>query len=206
MEAALVVPADVGVDAAHREVHLRKSPGRVVALLPVDRDVADATAVLLDELLGLDEHASRAAAGVIDPPLVRLQHLDQESDDATRRVELTPALALRAGKSAEEILVHSSENVAGAVGLLGHTDLAHEVDELSEHDLVQCWARVVLGQDALERSVVGLDRHHGVVDVLANRRLLGPGLEIRPSRFLRDPEDVLGEVLLGDPPRRRALR
>ena len=58
VEAALVVPADVGVDAAHGEVHLGQPPRRVVALLPVDRDVADPAAVALDELLGLHEHAA----------------------------------------------------------------------------------------------------------------------------------------------------
>ena len=46
VEAALVVPSDVGVDAANREVHLAEPPRRVVALLTVDRDVADPAAVL----------------------------------------------------------------------------------------------------------------------------------------------------------------
>ena len=45
VEAALVVPADVGVDAAHGEVHLAQPPGGVVALLPVDGDVAEPAAV-----------------------------------------------------------------------------------------------------------------------------------------------------------------
>ena len=112
-------------------------------------------------------------------------------------VELASALALGAGKASQEVLVHSSENVPGAVDLLTHSDPAHEIDQLSEHHLVERRACVVLGQDALERGVVRLDRQHGVVDVLANRCLLCPGLEVRPSGFLRDPEDVLGEVLLG---------
>jgi hypothetical protein len=66
VEAALVVPADIRVDAAHREVHLGKAPGGVVALLPVDRDGADPAAVLQDECLGLHEHPARAAARVVD--------------------------------------------------------------------------------------------------------------------------------------------
>ena len=134
VEATLVVPADVGVDTAHREVHLGKPPGRVVALLPVNGDVADAPAVFLDELLGLDEHAAGAAAGVIDAALVGLQHLDQQPDDGAGRVELAAALALGAGEAAEEVLIDPSENVAGAVGLLGHADPAHKVNQLAEHD------------------------------------------------------------------------
>ena len=57
VEAALVVPADVGVDAPHGKVHPGQPPGGVVALLAVDGDVADAPAMLGDELFGLDEHA-----------------------------------------------------------------------------------------------------------------------------------------------------
>src|SRR5690606_31198549 len=44
VETALVVPEDPGVDAAHRQVHLAQAPAGVVALLPVDGDVADAAA------------------------------------------------------------------------------------------------------------------------------------------------------------------
>ncbi len=58
------------------------------------------------------------------------------------------------------------------------------------------WSRVLLRQDALQRLVVALDGDHGVVDELADRRLLGGGLKGRPPRFLRDPEDVLGEVFV----------
>src|SRR5690554_7487672 len=45
VEAALIIPADIGVDASHGKVHLGQAPGGVVALLPVDGDVADAPAV-----------------------------------------------------------------------------------------------------------------------------------------------------------------
>ncbi len=82
------------------------------ALLAVDGDVADAAAVLLDELFRLHEHAARAAAGVVDAALVGLDHLDQRADDRARRVELAAALAFRAGELAEEIFVDAAEQVA----------------------------------------------------------------------------------------------
>src|SRR5262245_48782269 len=41
----LVVPADVCIDTAYCQIHLRQTPGRVVALLSIDRDVADTAAV-----------------------------------------------------------------------------------------------------------------------------------------------------------------
>ena len=155
---------------------MAEPPGRVVALLPVYGDVADSPAVLLDELLGLDEHAAGAAAGVVDAALVGLQHLDQQPDDGAGRVEFAAALALGPGEAAEEILVDPPEDVAGAVGLLGHADPTHKVDQFAEHDLVERRAGVVLGQDTFERGIASLDRQHGVVDVLTDRGLLRPGL------------------------------
>ena len=41
-----------------------------------------------------------------------------------------------------------------------------------------------------------LDGGHRVVDQLADGRLLGVGLEVRPARLLRHPEHVLGEVFV----------
>ena len=53
-----VAVRDLRVDAADGEVHLGQSPGGVVGLLPVDRDVAELAAVGLDELLAAHEHPS----------------------------------------------------------------------------------------------------------------------------------------------------
>jgi hypothetical protein len=75
VEATFVVPANVGVDAAHGEVHLGQAPGGVVALLTVDGDVADAPAVFQHELFRLHKHAAGAAAGVVDATLVGFEHL-----------------------------------------------------------------------------------------------------------------------------------
>src|SRR5438552_16823 len=50
------VVAKVGFDAPNRKVHLGEPPGRMVGLLPEDRDVAEPPPVRPDELLGLDEH------------------------------------------------------------------------------------------------------------------------------------------------------
>ena len=97
-ERALVVPADIGVDAAHGEVHPAQAPGRVVALLPIDGDVRAAALVVLDEPLGLDEHAARAAAWVVNAALAWLEHLDDGLDHRTGRVELAAAPALGAGE------------------------------------------------------------------------------------------------------------
>ena len=55
---------------------------------------------------------------------------------------------------------------------------------------------MVLGQDAFQAGSRHLDRGHRLVDQLADARLLGVGLKVRPARLLRHPEHVLGQMLL----------
>ena len=86
---AVVVEAvavlDPALDAPDGEVHPGHAPCGVVGLLAVDGDVAlgftrvaVAAGVGADELHRLDEHAGGAAAGVVHPALVWLQHLHEE--------------------------------------------------------------------------------------------------------------------------------
>ena len=192
-----VAVGDLRVDAADGEVHLGQPPGGVVGLLAVDGDVAELAAVGLDELLAADEHAARAAAGVVDAALVGREHLDQHAHHARGRVELAAALALGAGEAREEVLVDAAERVLGAVGGAAEGDVADQVDELAEALLVEAGAGVVLRQHALERGVVALDGGHRVVDERADGGLRGAGLQVRPARLLRHPEDAGGAVLVG---------
>ena len=150
-----------------------------------------------DELHRLHEHAGGAAAGVVDPALVGLQHLDQELHHATGGVELASLLALGAGKLGEEVLVDSPEHVLGAGLLVPYLDVADEVDELAQALLVQRRPGVVLGQHVLQHRIVPLDARHGFVDDLADGGLAGLRLQLPPASLGRHPEDVLGAVLVG---------
>src|SRR5689334_19958144 len=60
VKATFIIPSDVGVDAAHSKVHFAQPPCRVIALLPINGDVADPATMAFDELLGLHEHATGA--------------------------------------------------------------------------------------------------------------------------------------------------
>jgi hypothetical protein len=196
-----VAVPDLRVNAADREVHLGEPPGGVVRLLPVDGDVAELAGVRLDELLALHEHAARATAGVVNAALVGREHLDQHAHHVRRRVELPALLALRARELGEEILVHPSEDVLRAVGRAAQPDVGHQVDELAQALLVEARPREVFGQhpDAvrLKRRVVALDGRHRVVHQLADGRLRGVGLQMRPACLLRHPEDAYRAVLVG---------
>jgi len=68
--------------------------------------------VALDEVSRLDEHAARAAGGVVDLAVVGLDDLDDQLDDRGRCEELAALLALGGGELAEEVLVDQPESVA----------------------------------------------------------------------------------------------
>ena len=192
-----VLGAEVGLDAAQGEVHHGEAAGGGVALLAVDADVADPAAVGFDEFLRLHEHAAGAAAGIVDAALVGREHFDEEAHDAVRRVELAAVLAFGAGELGEEVFVDAAENVLGAIRFVAQADGADEVDEFAEAVLVERRAGVVFGQHAFEARVVALDGDHGVVHDLADGRLLGAVLEMRPAGVRGHPEDVFGAVFVG---------
>ena len=54
-----VIPSDIGsVNAPNGEVHLAQTPGGMIPFLPIDGYISYASAMCLNELLRLDEHAS----------------------------------------------------------------------------------------------------------------------------------------------------
>src|SRR5947208_12265438 len=92
--------AEIGFDAADGEVHHGEAARSSIALLTVDADVAELAAVGFDEFFRLHEHAAGTAAGVVNATFVGSEHLDEETHDALRRVELAAFLTLGAGELA----------------------------------------------------------------------------------------------------------
>ena len=78
----------------------------------------------------------------------------------------------------------------------GKLDGGDQVDQLAQAVFVEAGAIELLGEHALEARVVALQGDHGVVDQLADRGLLGAGLQVGPAGFFGDPEDVLGAVFV----------
>src|SRR5207245_8193463 len=111
VESVGMVRAEICLDPADRQVHLGELPRRRVRLLAEDRDVANPTAVLANELFALNEHPARAAAGVVHATLVGLDHLDQQPDDAAGRVELSALLPLGARELTQKVFVGAPQAV-----------------------------------------------------------------------------------------------
>ena len=104
--------ADVAFEAVDGEVHAAQATGLVDLLDAVDGEFGGGILlVLLHEARALHEHAARAAGGVEDAPVEGLDDLDEQPDDAARRVELAALLPLGAGELAEEVFVDAPEGV-----------------------------------------------------------------------------------------------
>ena len=192
-----VAVAEVGVDAADGQVHLGQPPGGVVGLLAVDGDVAELAAVGLDELLATGRTCRRSRSRGRRRGPCRARASPPARAPPRGRVELAALLAFGAGELRQEVFVDLAQRVLGAIGGAAQGDVADQVDELAQALLVQAGAAVVLGQHAFERGIVALDGGHGVVDQLADAGLRGVGLEVRPARLLRHPEDAGGAVFVG---------
>src|SRR5436189_111433 len=99
---------EIRFDAADGEIHHGEAARGGVALLTVDADVAELAAVGFDEFFRLHEHAAGTAAGIVDAAFVGSEHLDEETHDALRCVELAALLAFGAGELAEKIFVNAA--------------------------------------------------------------------------------------------------
>ena len=189
--------AEICFDAADGEVHHGEAARGGVAFLTVDADIAELAAVGFDEFFRLHEHAAGTAAGIVNAAFVRSEHLDEKTHDALRRVELATFLSFGAREPAKEVFVDAAEDVFRAVRSVAHADRADKVDEFAEAILVEGGTGVVFRQDAFQSRVVALDRDHGIIDNLADARLLCAILEIAPARSGWNPKDVFGAIFVG---------
>src|SRR2546430_10792849 len=143
-----VLFAEIGFDAADGEVHHGEAARGGVALLTVDADVAELAPVSFDEFFRLHEHAAGTAAGIVNAAFVGREHLDEETHNALRSVELAAFLAFGAGELAKEVFVDAAEDVFRATRFVAHADGADEVDEIAEAALVGCGPGVSSSEEA----------------------------------------------------------
>ena len=199
-----VAARDVAAHGADGEVHSGQPPGGVVGFLPVDGDFPDGAAFVFiaaagagaDEFGGLNEHAGRAAAGVIDAPAIGLEHFDEQPNDGARGVELAAALALRAGEALQEVLIDAPEDVARSRVRAAHADVAYQVDEPPDQLGAHAARGVYLRERVAQVGVVALYGAHGVIDHRADVRAARGGLQTAPARLVRHPENVVPDVLV----------
>ena len=157
----------------HREVHLGDANSVAVLLLTVEDDLLRrVSALVLNEVAGLHEHAARAAGRVEHCAVVRLDDVDDGLHDRGRCEEFAVVVRLLDRELGEKVLVDATEDIAGGLLDLLAVEQTHQVFEhLGFEDTV------VLRQDSEERFELGFDGGHGLGDELrqvgtAHRRLL----------------------------------
>ena len=188
---------DVAIQPTNSEVHLAELPGGVVQLLTVEGRLAATAAVGLDEPLTLHEHAARATGGVVDAIfVVRRKHRDQKPHHALRGVELAARLTLGRGELADEVLVDATQQILALALLAREVDLADGVDQLAEPALVELRPGISLVEHAAQAVVLLLDAGHRLVELDPDRLGAGLLLQLRPAGGGRNPEDIVGGVLV----------
>ena len=146
--------------------------------------------VAFDELGGLDEHAARAAGGVVDAAVEGFDDLDDQLDDGGGGEELAAFLPFGHGELAEEVFVDPAEGVAFDID----GDVVEGAEEADEGGVVD--AAVVLREGAAQVFVVFLDGAHGVVDRLAEVGGFGEVQEGVVAGGIAQVEDAFGLVVV----------
>ena len=190
-EGTFAVPFDLRtVDGANGEIHLGEPPCGLIAFLPEDGQVPDASLMFPHELFTLHEHAAAAAAGVHDAAPEGFEHGDKQFDDAAGRVELSALFAFGKGKFAEEIFKDMAENVGAVRGRILKGDAGNKVDQGTERRGIEVLARVDLGQNVLEGGIFLFDGVHGLVQQGAYVGVPGVVAQVGPAGGRRHKENV----------------
>ena len=129
-----VVVAQIGGgDAVQQHVHLGNRPDRAIGLLPAQIRPPAIAPVLVDVILGENQHATRAAGWVINAVvLLRLDQANHHPHDGTRGIELAAFLARRIGKLADQVFIRCAEQVREFKILVPQPHLVEVADELAQ--------------------------------------------------------------------------
>ena len=122
--------------------------------------------------------------------VMRRERRNKRFDDAGGGVELAAALAFGAGEHAEEIFVHPPQHIARLAGIVAEADGGDEIDQLAQLAIGQRCATEAFVEDVFELGVFRFDDGVGIVDALADVRLLGGGTDGFPARGFWHPEYV----------------
>ena len=189
--------------AVEQQVQFADGQRSQVALLPVEHQVADVAAPLLNVLGGIDQHPAGPGGWVADAhPLLRLQQLHYEPDDLSGRVEFAALLAGIVGELVNQVLVGIAQHVAGVhlpvpQVLVAEVQPRKVVEELADEAFAVGRAAQLLlvvpvdpRQHPVQAAGVGvLDGEAGYVQCLAQAH--GLAGDDRPEAVLRHKELVL---------------
>ena len=187
--------AKIGINATDGKIHRCHFPCSRVAFLPVYGQIRNLALMTFHKLGRLHEHASRPAARIIDPPMVRLNNLNQSFHNASRRIELSSILAFSFRKLGQAVFIGASKNIS-AVTLICHLYIGEQIHNLAQAALVELLTSEVLGKNILQLIVLRFNRTHSLIDYLANLWSVRSGSNHIPTCIFRHKENILRQVLV----------
>jgi hypothetical protein len=117
---------NLSLQAVDGEVHLCDADGVAVLLLTVEDDLLRCVAALvLNEVAGLNEHASRTGCRIEDNAVVGFDDVDDCLHERGRREKLAVVVRLLDGEFGEKVLVDATEDIAGGLLDLLAVEEAH---------------------------------------------------------------------------------
>src|SRR5258708_37206980 len=116
----------------HGQIHFCNSNGIAVLFLSIENNsFRSVLPFLLDEVAGLDEHATGAAGGIEDRSMIRLNDVDDNLDERGRSKKFAVVMRLLNRELGEEVFVNPAENIASGLLYPFAVKEAHKVFENS---------------------------------------------------------------------------
>ena len=205
-----VLKLDIG--PAHTvEQHIEPAdrPGRRVIDLTAEAEIRRIATRLLDELATDDEHAARAASGIVNThSWFGFEDANHEPDDIARGVEVASLFPRRFGEHVDEELVGRAEQIGELKVLIAEPVFAEVANEVpagivGDHPLVSLGAHEADVIEHMLQRFVGLaERPKRLVKNAAEgfRGHVESLHQILPTRSLRDEKSVvkIGILRIGE--------
>lgn len=183
-----------------QHVQLADRPGRSVIHLATKPEIGRIAAGLFDVFAADDEHAARAAGGIVDahagPGMKQAHH---EADDVARGVEVAALLAGRLGEHVDEEFVGRAEQVGKLEVLVAQgvpTEVPNQVlaGVVGDNPLVALDAHELdVVQDMLQGLIVFSESAESLVQdaAVGFGCVAEPALQVVPAGALGDEEGVV---------------
>lgn len=188
-EGVRLVGAEVGFNPPDGHVDFCHFPGIRIAFLPVNSDAVFPPAVRLKEFDALHEHASGAAARVVNPAVVKgFQDGDDGFDDASGGIVICRLSRLHRRRT-ERCSIHRSCLAGLSTSASPMSHIGEDVHDVAQHPFVHIRAGVVLEGHFSGSCWFRWQAWFSSMTLLDffQVRCRGHG---GPARFFRDKEDV----------------
>ena len=166
-----LIRTKVSIDATNRHIHLRHLPCVGVCLLAVNGNGSTLTGVSLNKFCTLYEHTTAATAAIVYTAVVKwAKDRDERLNHAGRSIEFASADTFFFCKLCDAVFIGTAKKVFTLRGV-AHVDvISKDVNDITQHTLVQIWACIIFRKDILQSLVLSFNGSHSRIDNRSNFR------------------------------------